>query len=103
MKVKKAHVFLIVFLAVAALLIAYAFTFGKQKGATPAIQEELEAGMMNYCRVIRRQFGIDCNEIQGAGAAGGPSSLKLFTATSWPTAKSNRKIPFRFTQTFLEK
>ena len=35
MKVKKAHVFLIVFLAVAALLIAYAFTFGKQKGGAP--------------------------------------------------------------------
>ena len=55
------------------------YTFAKQKGATPAIQEELEAGMMNYCRVIRRQFGIDCNEIQGAGAAGGlGAALKVF-------------------------
>lgn len=35
MKVKKAHVFLIVFLAVAALLIAYAFTFGKNKNGAP--------------------------------------------------------------------
>ena len=55
------------------------YTFGKQKGATPAVQEELEAGMMNYCRVIRREFGIDCNEIQGAGAAGGlGAALKVF-------------------------
>ncbi len=35
MKVKKAHVFLIVFLAVAALLIVYAFTFGKNKNGAP--------------------------------------------------------------------
>ena len=35
MKVKKAHLFLIVFLTAAALLIAYAFTFGKNKNGTP--------------------------------------------------------------------
>lgn len=35
MKVKKAHLFLIVFLAAAALLIAYAFTFGKSKNGAP--------------------------------------------------------------------
>ena len=35
MKVKKAHLFLIVFLAAAALLIAYAFTFGKNKNGAP--------------------------------------------------------------------
>ena len=55
------------------------YTFGKPKGATQAIQEELEAGMVNYCQVIRREFGIDCNEIQGAGAAGGlGAALKVF-------------------------
>ncbi|MBO7663744.1 MAG: glycerate kinase [Clostridia bacterium] len=55
------------------------YTFGKQKGATPDIQKELEAGMRNYCRVIQKEFGINCNEIQGAGAAGGlGAALKVF-------------------------
>ena len=55
------------------------YTFGKQKGATPEIQEELEAGMNNYRNVIRREFDIDCNDIQGAGAAGGlGAALKVF-------------------------
>ena len=54
-------------------------TFGRQKGATPEIQEELENGMMNYARVIYRDFGIDCNAIPGAGAAGGlGAALKVF-------------------------
>ena len=47
------------------------WTFGAQKGATPEMQARLEAGMENYRDVIRRQFGIDPDAIQGAGAAGG--------------------------------
>ena len=47
------------------------WTFGTQKGATPEMQARLEAGMVNYRDVIRRQFGIDPDAIQGAGAAGG--------------------------------
>lgn len=47
------------------------YTFGAQKGATPEIQERLEAGMVNYRNVIIRQFGIDPDEIRGGGAAGG--------------------------------
>ena len=47
------------------------YTFGAQKGATPEIQERLEAGMVNYRDVIIRQFGINPDEIKGAGAAGG--------------------------------
>ena len=55
------------------------YTFGRQKGATPKIQEELEAGMCNYRDVIRRQFDIDCDEVPGAGAAGGlGAALKVF-------------------------
>jgi len=46
-------------------------TFGAQKGATEEIQEELEKGMCNYRDVIRRDFGIDCDAVSGAGAAGG--------------------------------
>ncbi len=47
------------------------FTFGPQKGATPEIRDRLEAGMINYRDIIRKQFGIDPDAIQGAGAAGG--------------------------------
>ena len=47
------------------------WTFGKQKGATPEIQEELEKGMCSYRDVIRETFGIDCDGISGTGAAGG--------------------------------
>ena len=47
------------------------WTFGAQKGATPEVQARLEAGMVNYRDAIRRQFGIDPDAIQGAGAAGG--------------------------------
>ena len=47
------------------------WTFGKQKGATPEIQEELEKGMCSYRDVIRETFGIDCDGIPGTGAAGG--------------------------------
>ena len=55
------------------------WTFGKQKGATHEIQEELEAGMCSYRDVIRESFGIDCDELPGAGAAGGlGAALKVF-------------------------
>ncbi len=47
------------------------YTFGRQKGATPEMQDRLEAGMRNYRDVIIRQFGINPDEIKGAGAAGG--------------------------------
>ena len=47
------------------------YTFGAQKGATPDIQARLEAGMVNYRDILRKQFGIDPDSIPGAGAAGG--------------------------------
>ena len=54
-------------------------TFGKQKGATPGIMEELEQGMCRYRDVIKETFGIDCDEIAGAGAAGGlGAALKVY-------------------------
>ena len=54
-------------------------TFGRQKGATEEIQKELEAGMCNYRDVIKDAFGIDCDTIQGAGAAGGlGAALRVF-------------------------
>ncbi|ETP72577.1 glycerate kinase [Lachnospiraceae bacterium JC7] len=55
------------------------YTFGKQKGGTPEILDELEKGMQNYRDVIIREFGINPDEIKGTGAAGGlGAALKVF-------------------------
>lgn len=55
------------------------YTFGAQKGATPVIQAELEEGMCNYRDVIKKDFGIDCDSIEGGGAAGGlGAALRVF-------------------------
>ncbi|SFG77264.1 glycerate kinase family protein [Oribacterium sp. WCC10] len=55
------------------------YTFGKQKGGTPEILDELESGMKNYRDVIIKEFGINPDEIQGTGAAGGlGAALKVF-------------------------
>ena len=47
------------------------YTFGPQKGATPEILSRLEAGMQNYRDIIFRKYGVNADELQGAGAAGG--------------------------------
>lgn len=47
------------------------YTFGRQKGADEAMQEELEAGMANLCRVMKEKTGADVSDAPGAGAAGG--------------------------------
>lgn len=47
------------------------YTFGKQKGGTPEILDELEKGMKNYAAVIKDKLGMDVDQIPGAGAAGG--------------------------------
>ena len=55
------------------------YTYAKQKGANPAMIELLESGMRNYRDVIQRQFGVDCDTVEGAGAAGGlGAALKVF-------------------------
>lgn len=48
-----------------------AYTFGSQKGGTPEILERLENGMKNYAEIIRTQLGIEVEQVEGAGAAGG--------------------------------
>lgn len=55
------------------------YTFGRQKGATDEILDELEEGMCNYRDVIIREFGINPDSISGAGAAGGlGAALSVF-------------------------
>jgi glycerate kinase len=45
--------------------------YAPQKGATPVMVEALENGMLRFADVVKQQFGIDLNIIQGGGAAGG--------------------------------
>lgn len=45
--------------------------YGPQKGATPAICDELEAGMAHYAQVLKKALGRDISQFPGAGAAGG--------------------------------
>lgn len=47
------------------------YTFGKQKGGTPEILNELEQGMIHYAKLIKEKTGVDVDQIPGAGAAGG--------------------------------
>ena len=53
--------------------------FSKQKGASPAQMARLEDGMKNYRNVLLRYFGVDADQLKGAGAAGGlGAALMLF-------------------------
>ena len=45
--------------------------YGPQKGATPAMVRDLDAGLKQLARVVRRDLGIDVSRVPGAGAAGG--------------------------------
>lgn len=47
------------------------YTFGKQKGGTPEILDELEKGMKHYASVLLDKFGVNVDQIAGSGAAGG--------------------------------
>jgi len=48
-----------------------AHVYGPQKGATPAMVRELEAGLKHFAGIIRRDVGVDIRRIPGSGAAGG--------------------------------
>ena len=47
------------------------YVYGPQKGASGEALELLEKGMQNYRDAIKELTGIDCDEVPGAGAAGG--------------------------------
>ena len=58
------------------------WTFGAQKGASEAVQRELEAGMVHYAGCLQAFLGapsVDTVNFPGAGAAGGlGAALKTF-------------------------
>jgi len=48
-----------------------ASVYGPQKGATPAMVKQLDAGLRRLAAVIQRDLGIAVARLPGAGAAGG--------------------------------
>ena len=48
-----------------------ACVFGPQKGATPAMVQQLDAGLRHLAAVVKAQLGKDILDVPGAGAAGG--------------------------------
>ncbi len=45
--------------------------FGPQKGASPEMVERLDAALLRFADVVKRDLGKDIGEMPGAGAAGG--------------------------------
>jgi glycerate kinase len=45
--------------------------YGPQKGATPAMVKQLEAGLKRLAGVIQKDLGVNVAQLPGAGAAGG--------------------------------
>jgi glycerate kinase len=48
-----------------------AYIYASQKGASEEDLEALDNGLINYSKIVQSQFGIDTQQIEGAGAAGG--------------------------------
>jgi len=48
-----------------------AHIYGPQKGATPEVVKELDAGLQHFSNVASEQLGKELQQISGAGAAGG--------------------------------
>ena len=54
--------------------------YGPQKGATPEMVAELDAVLKHFAEIIRRDLGVDVEQLPGAGAAGGlGAGLVAFT------------------------
>ncbi|MFV0399996.1 MAG: glycerate kinase [Oscillospiraceae bacterium] len=60
-----------------------AHIFGPQKGASPAVVEELDAGIRHLAEVIRRSLGQNLDDVPGTGAAGamGAGMVAFFGAS----------------------
>jgi glycerate kinase len=57
--------------------------YGPQKGATPAMVEQLEKGLWHLAVLVQEQLARDINNVPGAGAAGGlaAGALAFMNAT----------------------
>ncbi len=47
------------------------YTYGPQKGATREIVEYLDAGLIHFSELVKKEIGLDLAHLNGAGAAGG--------------------------------
>ncbi len=57
-----------------------AYVYGKQKGASQEDIELLDKGLKHFAEVVKKQFGLNIDKIEGAGAAGGlGAGLVVFT------------------------
>lgn len=54
-----------------------AAVFGPQKGATPQMVEELDRGLANLAKVIKRDLGVAIKSLPGSGAAGGIGAMLM--------------------------
>lgn len=45
--------------------------YGPQKGATQEMIERLDAALLHFAEVVKRDIGVEINDIPGSGAAGG--------------------------------
>ena len=45
--------------------------YGPQKGATPDMVAQLDAALLHFSEIAKRDTGADVNDVTGAGAAGG--------------------------------
>jgi len=48
-----------------------AYVYAAQKGADNLMVKELDKGLSNFSKVIKKELGKDVSELKGAGAAGG--------------------------------
>jgi glycerate 2-kinase len=52
-------------------LCGAAHIFGPQKGVTSQMVEQLDTGLKHLATLVKAQFGIEIDDVPGAGAAGG--------------------------------
>lgn len=48
-----------------------AFVYAPQKGADREMCRRLDSGLRDFCKVVKREIGVDMSKIKGGGAAGG--------------------------------
>lgn len=54
-----------------------AFVYAEQKGASQEEIMQLDSGLKNFAAVVQKQYAIDVQKIEGAGAAGGLGAASI--------------------------